>query len=35
MKTDNLKTKDNVYDYFASTKQVLTNVYSYLPLDLE
>ena len=31
--TDNLKTKDNVYDYFASTKQVLTNVYSYLPLD--
>lgn len=31
--TDNLKTKDNVYDYFASTKQVLTKVYSYLPLD--
>lgn len=32
--TNSLKTKDNVYEYFASTKQVLTKVYSYLPQDL-
>lgn len=31
--TKDLKTKDNVYEYFASTKQVLTKVYSYLPQD--
>lgn len=31
--TSELKTKDNVYKYFASTKQVLTKVYSYLPQD--
>lgn len=31
--TNDLKTKDNVYEYFASTKQVLTKVYSYLPQD--
>ena len=31
--TNNLKTKENVYDYFNSTKQVLTPVHSYLPSD--
>lgn len=31
--TNNLKTEENVYKYFSSTKQVLTKVYSYLPYD--
>lgn len=31
--TNNLKTEEDVYKYFSSTKQVLTNIYSYLPYD--
>ncbi|MDO4163596.1 MAG: RagB/SusD family nutrient uptake outer membrane protein [Bacteroides sp.] len=31
--TDGLVTEESVYAYFSTTKQVLTNVYSYLPQD--
>lgn len=31
--TNNLKTEENVYAYFNSTKQALTTVYSFLPQD--
>lgn len=32
--TSSLKTKDDIYKYFATTEQMLTTVYSYLPQDL-
>lgn len=32
--TNNLKTEEDVYTYFATTNQTLTTVYSYLPQDL-
>ncbi|WP_034040444.1 RagB/SusD family nutrient uptake outer membrane protein [Wocania ichthyoenteri] len=32
--TDGLKSEEDVYKYFNSTEQVLTNVYSFLPQDL-
>ena len=31
--TNNLKTEEDVYTYFETTKQTLTTVYSYLPQD--
>lgn len=31
--TDRLNTKENVYNYFNTTKSVLTHVYSYVPQD--
>lgn len=32
--TSGLYTHDDIYKYFAQTKQMLTNVYSYMPQDL-
>lgn len=32
--TNGLKTKEDIYKYFGQSKQMLTNVYSYLPQDL-
>lgn len=32
--TNNLNTKENIYRYFGQTKQMLNNVYSYMPQDL-
>lgn len=31
--TDGLKDKDDIYEYFNSTEQMLTHVYSYMPQD--
>lgn len=31
--TNGLNTHDNIYKYFDNTKQMLTNVYSYIPQD--
>lgn len=31
--TSGLNTKENIYRYFGQTKQMLTNVYSYMPQD--
>lgn len=32
--TNALKTKEEIYNYFNTTEQMLTNVYSYMPQDL-
>lgn len=32
--TSGLNTKENIYRYFGQTKQMLTNVYSYVPQDM-
>lgn len=32
--TNGMNTKENIYKYFEKTKQMLTNVYSYMPQDL-
>lgn len=32
--TNGLKTKEDIYKYFGQTKQMLTNIYGYLPQDL-
>lgn len=32
--TNGLKTKDNIYMYFGQSKQMLNNIYGYLPQDL-
>ena len=31
--TNGLNTKEYIYNYFNKTKQMLTNVYSYMPQD--
>ncbi len=31
--TNSLKTKEDIYDYYASTEQMLTHVYSFMPQD--
>lgn len=32
--TNSLKTKENIYNYFNSTEDMLINIYSYMPQDL-
>lgn len=32
--TNNLKTKEDIYKYFNTSKSMLTNVYSYMPQNV-